>query len=541
MAWATMGYGGRRPPNCTAPHNILRSIDDMVEKLLCVSNMSSIHDVPPERTTIGGVTPIPRMLFGLWQLSGGHDPSVDIDAAARAMDPLIDLGLDTFDMADHYGDAELVIGKFRSISSREMLAFTKWCPPEYNVKSFEVAEQAVTRALQRMNQEQITLLQYHVWDYSDDTYLYNLTHLSRLQSQGKIKHLGLTNVDAAHLELLIDSGFRIATNQVSCSVLDQRLVKGRLGNVCIKHNVGVLAYGTLLGGFLSEKWLDQDEPESTDALNWSLRKYLRFIWAAGGWNPFQGVLRALSVVARKHRVSIPAVATRYVLDLPVVSAVIVGCRLSADSATQATRNLAAFSFNLSDEDRNIIRTAQTGLTDIPGDCGDEYRRPPYLTAAGDLSHHLQSPENEAIKRALNEGRRIEYSSGSRWEPIAGYCRAVRTGDYIRVSGTTANGALGTISPLGGTSARSQTVAIMDIISRALKALGGSLSDVVRTRVIIKNEADSEDISQAHGWVFRCEGIRPSNTLFVAQLIGAEYLVEIEAEAQVGYTKVLQVS
>ncbi|KAI1270372.1 NADP-dependent oxidoreductase domain-containing protein [Xylariaceae sp. FL1019] len=504
--------------------------------------MASTSSITPERTTIGGVTPIPRMLLGLWQLAGGHDTNVDIDVAARAIEPLIDLGLNAFDMADHYGDAELVVGKFRSTSSREMLAFTKWCPPEDNVKSFEVAEQAVTRALQRMNQNQITLLQYHVWDYSDDTYLYNLAHLSNLQSQGKIKHLGLTNVDAAHLELLIDSGFRIATNQVSCSVLDQRLVKGRLGAICEKHNVGVIAYGTLLGGFLSEKWLDQDEPESIDTLNWSLRKYLRFLWAAGGWEPFQGVLRALSVVARKHDVSIPAVATRYVLDLPAVSSVIVGCRLSTDSATQAKRNLAAFSFSLSDEDRSIIQQAQAALKDIPGDCGDEYRRPPYLTAAGDLSHHLRSTGNEEVRKASDEGRRIEYSSGSPWEPIAGYCRAVRTGDYIRVSGTTSVALKSlNLEILGGTSARSQTVAIMDIISRALKALGGSLSDIVRTRVIIQNEADCEDISEAHGWVFRCVGIRPSNTLFVAKLIGAEHLVEIEAEAQVGYTNVLAIS
>ncbi|TGJ85179.1 hypothetical protein E0Z10_g3607 [Xylaria hypoxylon] len=499
-------------------------------------------DKIPERTTIGGDTSIPRIISGLWQLAGGHDEKVDIDAAARAMELLANSGFDCFDMADHYGDAELVVGRVHATSSRNMLAFTKWCPPENGVKSFEVAEQAVDLARQRMGQKQITLMQYHIWDYSDDTYWHNLMHLRTMQKQGKIKHIGVTNVDAAHLELLIDTGFGIATNQVSCSVLDQRFVRGRLASVCEKHKVGVLAYGTLLGGFLSEKWINRPEPEDMNNLNWSLRKYLRFIRAAGGWGPFQGLLRVMSAIAHEHGVSIAAVATRYVLEIPTVSAVIVGCRLSAESSKHATRNLEVFSFALSEDDYALIRKAQQALSDIPGDCGDEYRRPPYLTAAGDLSHHLKDFQKQELSKAIATGKRIEYSTGSPWEPIAGYCRAVRTGNNIYISGTTANSPGGVSVPvLGGHSARSQTVAILDIISQAVKALGGTLSDIVRTRIIVRNEEDCEEVSKAHGWVFQCEGIRPSNTLFVGKLVGAEYLVEIEAEARLGFNDVLRLS
>ncbi|KAI0107193.1 NADP-dependent oxidoreductase domain-containing protein [Nemania sp. FL0031] len=495
-----------------------------------------------DRTTIGGDVSIPRMISGLWQLAGGHDKKVDVDAAARAIEGLVDLGLDCFDMADHYGDAELVVGRFGAVSSRNMVAFTKWCPPETGNKSFEAAEQAIDLALQRMGQKQITLMQYHIWDYSDDTYWHNFAHLRAMQRQGKIKHIGVTNVDAAHLELLINTGFEIATNQVSCSVLDQRLVRGRLASVCEKYKVGVLAYGTLLGGFLGEKWLGRPEPEDINSLNWSLRKYLRFIRAAGGWEPFQGVLRALSEIAQGHGVSIAAVATRYVLDIPAVNAVIVGCRLTAESSKYATKNLEAFSFTLSADEYALIRKAQQALLDIPGDCGDEYRRRPYLTAAGDLSHHIKYSRDDKLSGAIAEGRRIEYSTGSPWEPIAGYCRAVRTGNHIYVSGTTANNPVKmSIPALGGSSARSQAVAILDIISQALKALGGTLSDVVRTRVIVRNETDCEEVSRAHGWVFQCEGIRPSNMLFVADLVGAEYLVEIEAEARLGFSDVLRLS
>lgn len=293
------------------------------------------------------------------------------------------------------------------------------------------------RALRRLGQSRISLLQCkpspvaaslprssyisptdHIWDYTDDTYIHNLTHLTSLQSQGKIAHLGLTNTDAAHLEMLLDTGFNIATNQVSCSVIDLRAIRGRMSQLCVARGVGLLCYGTLLGGFISEKWLGQPEPEDIDALNWSLKKYLRFIRAAGGWSAFQGVLAALETVARKHGVPIPAVAMRWVLGVPGVKAVIVGTRLSANSEKHIAQNLLAFSFELDDEDRSTIAKAQEHLSDIPGDCGDEYRRPPYLTASGDLSHHVEETDrSKSVREAIAAGQRVEYLSGSKWEPI----------------------------------------------------------------------------------------------------------------------------
>lgn len=215
-------------------------------------------------------------------------------------------------MADHYGDAELVIGQYQLNlpSSKKPTAFTKWCPQENGIKTIKQAEIAVDLALERMQLQQIPLLQYHIWDYTDNTYFYNIDHVRKLQHQGKIAHIGLTNVDPAHLELLINSGFTIATNQVSCSVIDRRAHQGRLASVCKKNGVGILAYGMLLGGFISEKWLGVEEPKDSEKLNASLRKYLRFIKAAGGWERFQVMLEALALIARKHSVMMAAVATR---------------------------------------------------------------------------------------------------------------------------------------------------------------------------------------------------------------------------------------
>lgn len=115
----------------------------------------------------------------------------------------------------------------------------------------------------------------------------------------------------------------------------------------------------------------------------------------------------------------------------------------------------------------------------------------------------------------------------------GYCRAVRIGNVIKISGTTANSPIPSIPILGGSSPRSQTVAVLDIIVRALKALGSSPKDVIRTRIMVRNIDDVDEISRAHGWFFECFGVRPANTLVMAGLVGTEFLVEIEAEAIVG--------
>ena len=108
-----------------------------------------------------------------------------------------------------------------------------------------------------------------------------------------------------------------------------------------------------------------------------------------------------------------------------------------------------------------------------------------------------------------------------------------------MSGTTANSPVSSIPVIGGNSARSQTVAALDIITNALQVLGGSLSSVVRTRIMVQKEEDCEEISRAHGWAFNCVGIRPTNTLIVSGLIGPHFLVEIEAEAEIGYRETLR--
>ena len=467
---------------------------------------------------------ISRVLTGLWQIA-------DMERDGRALDPVstasslrayVDAGFTSFDMADHYGSAEIVAGHLREGTVQPVQLFTKWVPKPGPLTPGDVRA-AVEKSLHRLRTDRIDLLQFHAWSYADPSWIDGLLHLQALKAEGLIGHIGLTNVDAAHFNMLLATGIEVVSDQVCFSLLDRRAA-GALSDVCRARGVKLLAYGTLAGGWLSNRWLGQPEPDWESGGTWSQMKYGRFMRVAGGWDALQRVLRAADAVARRHGVSIANVASRYILEQPAVAGIIIGAR--PGEREHIDDNLRVFTFSLSGEDRGELEAALATLKPIPGDCGDEYRKPPFLTASGDLSHHVESfPPPYAVERRADG--RVLCLSGTPWEGLAGFSRATRRGARIQVSGTTAtHGHLA----MGGTDPAAQTHFAIDKIEGALHSLGARLEDVVRTRVFVRRLDDWEPVARAHGQRFG--HIQPANTLVSAALVGEEYLVEIEADAEV---------
>ncbi|MGA9380260.1 MAG: aldo/keto reductase [Phormidium sp.] len=321
-----------------------------------------------------------RLLNGMWQVSGAHG-RINPKTAIETMFKYVDAGFTTWDLADHYGPAEDFIGEFRRqlVASRgngalsNIQAFTKWVPRPGKMTR-KIVEDNINISLRRMEVESLDLMQFHWWEYRDSNYLDALKYMVELQQEGKIKHLALTNFDTEHLQIILENGIKIVSNQVQFSLVDRR-PEVKMIQLCEQHNVKLFTYGTVCGGFLSEKYLDKPEPNPATLETVSLRKYKNMIDAWGGWSLFQELLKVLQKIAAKHQVSIPNVAVRYILDKPAVAGVIVGARLGI--AEHIADNAKVFNFDLDRDDIeqiNIVTQQSQNLFKYIGDCGDEYRR-----------------------------------------------------------------------------------------------------------------------------------------------------------------------
>jgi aryl-alcohol dehydrogenase-like predicted oxidoreductase len=321
-----------------------------------------------------------RVLNGMWQVSGAHG-RIDPERALAAMFAYHEAGFTTWDLADHYGPAEDLIGHFRRRFAEErgaghlgeIQAFTKWVPYPGPMSRRNV-EDAVAVSLRRMGVECLDLLQFHWWDYRDSRYLDALKHLADLRQEGKIRHLALTNFDTEHLATICEHGIAVVSNQVQYSMVDRRPA-AKMAALCQRHGITLLTYGTLLGGLLSEKYLGRGEPGRGELNTASLQKYKNMIDAWGGWPLFQESLAVLKPIADKHGVGIATIGARYILDQPAVAGVIIGARLGI--AEHIADNARIFDVALDADDLRAIEPVlgrSRDLMRLIGDCGDEYRR-----------------------------------------------------------------------------------------------------------------------------------------------------------------------
>ncbi|MEL6521808.1 MAG: aldo/keto reductase [Pseudomonadota bacterium] len=300
---------------------------------------------------------ISRVIKGGWQLAGDHG-EVRPDKAIADMEAFLDAGITTFDCADIYTGVEEMIGQFISdIRNRRgedvvkrVMVQTKLVPDLGRLADIRPAEveAIVDRSLQRLQIDQIPLLQFFWWDTSVGNAVDVLGILMDCQQKGKIAHLGTTNWNSPTMDLFCDAGFDIASAQVQYSVLDRRPA-GAFSAWGARRDVQILAYGTLAGGFLTDAWLGQPDP-GFSFTNRSLVKYRLIIDEFGPWKLFQTLLQTLQAIGDKYGVALSTIATRWVLDQPQVAAAIVGARY----ARHLPKTLEVFDVALDAEDRARI-------------------------------------------------------------------------------------------------------------------------------------------------------------------------------------------
>jgi aryl-alcohol dehydrogenase-like predicted oxidoreductase len=323
-----------------------------------------------QRITIAPGYEISRVIRGGWQLAGGHG-DVDRDAAIDDMVAFADAGITTFDCADIYTGVEELIGRFRlryrDLRGQEALdrirVHTKFVPDLAILPTISKAyvEGVIDTSLRRLNLETLDLVQFHWWAYDIPRWLETAGWLKELQAAGKIGKISGTNFDSDHVEALIADGIPFTSLQLQYSLLDRRPEK-RMVDLASEKNFALLCYGTVAGGFLSDKWLGQPEPEHP-LPNRSLTKYKLIIDDIGGWDLFQALLRALRNVADRHETDIATIASAAMLARPGVAAVIVGAR----NRDHLASNLAISDIALSTSDLSEIEAVLAEATELEGD------------------------------------------------------------------------------------------------------------------------------------------------------------------------------
>ncbi|WP_334191439.1 aldo/keto reductase [Pararhodobacter sp.] len=335
----------------------------------------TLASIPVDMTDIAPGYRISRVLKGGWHLAGGHG-AVDRDRAIAEMRDYVESGIVTFDCADIYTGVEQMIGDFR----RKMIAegradllapirvHTKCVPDLAVLDSISRADLQATidRSRARLGLDALDLVQFHWWNTAVERYVEVAGWLTDFQKEGRITLLGTTNFNAACTQQLLDAGYPLATTQVQYSILDNRPAH-KLVPLLQKAGAKLLCYGTVAGGFLSDKWLGVADPgEATRLENRSLTKYKLIIDDMGGWDLFQEILKTLRRIADRHGVNVADVAMGAMLDRPEVTAIIVGVRHGGH--LEAHRRL--FGLTLTDQDRRDLAAILAQRVELEGDVYD---------------------------------------------------------------------------------------------------------------------------------------------------------------------------
>lgn len=320
-----------------------------------------------------------RVINGCWQLSAEHclQGQLDIKDALKGFHQLVDQGFTTFDCADIYTGVEEIIGMFVNELKAEgnyredsIQVHTKFVPDKSILPTINMAytERIVDRSLKRMHREALDLVQFHWWDFNVPGMMETANDLLTLQKKGKIRNIGMCNMDTERLKMMLDAGIPVVSNQAQYSFFDRRPERTLL-KFSAEHGIHTFCYGTLAGGFLDERYMGKayEAPETRSQV-----KYMQIIEDSLGWEGLQELLVLLKGIADHYGVSIANVATQYILKQEGVGAVMVGTRNSKHVAS----NVRTLQFDMTEEDIRTIRSFLNKYPTPDGECYELERTSP---------------------------------------------------------------------------------------------------------------------------------------------------------------------
>lgn len=319
---------------------------------------------------------VSRTIQGYWQLAGGHG-KYNANDAIQNMQAHLDAGITTLDTADIYGPSEQIVGKFVKTQSpsKAVIPCTKFCCFRFlnEIDRTEVKTRIV-KACERLQVDRLPLVQFFWSNYDEKNYIDVALMLTELKEQGLIQEIGATNFDLKRLKELKDNDVPIVSHQVQLSALDRRPVQSGMADWCFENDISLIAFGTVGGGILSDRYLGQTSPPTSEQKNTaSMRMYSSTASRFGSWTLVQELLNTMNAIAKDVRESgrcqganISNIAQRYVLDTKSVASVLIGVR----DQSHIAENVRTHSFELTDGERDAIDAVVAKRSGPKGDVWD---------------------------------------------------------------------------------------------------------------------------------------------------------------------------
>lgn len=269
-----------------------------------------------------------RIILWWWQFSTDHSTSKD--NPIEVYQAYITMWINAIDCADIYSGVEESIWSLSEyVHMQKFRIHTKHVPDLEKIRNWNITRDStrslIFRSLERTKKEFLDLVQFHQWIYENNSYKVSIESLIELQNEGYIWGIWVTNCSIKFLEKLKqECSFVPLTTQNQYNIIDRRPEKWLL-DYCDRNIVAFYAYGTLMGGLISERYLWVNEPiEPLE--NRSIRKYLRIINDWGDWELFQRLLKELQRIANKYDVTLSDIAVAWTLWRLSRGAVIIGAR-----------------------------------------------------------------------------------------------------------------------------------------------------------------------------------------------------------------------